>query len=394
MVYTRGRCSRRVARGFGVGPGLMDARVAKPYRDESRQDLALIQSNVLVHLLRYADVHGVPCRGWLDGLGLTRDQLLDPNMRLSYRQVHTIIVRALRSCGEPGLGLLVGDSENLGVFGLLGLLMMTAATFGEAVRLGVENHEVSGSLLDMDFEDLGGGEAALLVWPRFDDPLLQPFLCEEIMASSLAAARELVGHRFAPLRVELTYAAPAHAELYPRVLGARTTFNAAANRIVLDARWLATPLPGHNPLASRQALELCRTQQSRMHADPEQEIVATVERLLRTHCCDRLHIAEVGRELHLSERSLRRGLAGAGCSFRQIHDRVRVECALELLAGGRMPMSGIAGALGFSDAREFRRAFKRWTGLTPQAVRRSRAAAHLGRIAPLGRMKRPFRADA
>lgn len=367
----------------------MDARVAKRQREGSREDLALIQPNVLVHLLRHADAHGVSTRGWLGGLGLAREQLLDPNTRLSYRQVHAIIVRAIDACGEPGLGLVVGSSENLGVFGLLGLLMMTSATFGEAVQLGIENHEVSGSLLDMDFEDLGAGQVALVVWPRFDDPRLQPFLCEEIIASSLAAARELVGPRFAPLRVELAYPAPAYAPLYARVLGAKTVFDAAANRVVLDARWLATPLPGHNPLALRQALQLCQAQRSQTQAHPEQEVVATVERLLRAHCCERLHIGEVARALHVSERSLRRSLAGAGRSFREIHDKVRIDCALELLGGSRMPMTGIATELGFSDAREFRRAFKRWTGLAPQTVRKNHAVAHVGRFAPHGSMKVP-----
>lgn len=367
----------------------MDAPLARQHREGSREDLALIQPNVLVHLLRYADAHGVSSRGWLGGLGLAREQLLDPATRLSYRQVHAIIVRAIEACGQPGLGLLVGSSENLGVFGLLGLLMMTSATFGEAVQLGIENHEVSGSLLDMDFADLGRGEVALVVWPRFDDPQLQPFLCEEIMASSLAAARELVGPRFAPLRVELAYAAPAHAPMYARILGAKTVFGAPSNRVVLDARWLATPLPGHNPLALRQALQLCHAQRRQDHAHPEQEIVATVERLLRAHCCERLRIGEVAGALHVSERSLRRSLAAAGCSFREIHDKVRIECALALLAGSRMPMTGIAGELGFSDAREFRRAFKRWTGLAPQTVRKDHAAAHVGRFAPQRSMKVP-----
>lgn len=361
----------------------MDTHPARWYPSETRQTMALIRPNVLVHVLQHADDRGVDCRGWFAGLGLTREQMVDPCVRLSYRQVHTILLRALETCGEPGLGLVIGSSENLSVFGLLGLLMMTAPTFGEAVRMGVENHEVSGSLLDMDFENLGGDEVALVVWPRFDDPRLQPFLCEEIMASSLAVARELVGPHFCPRRVELTYSAPGHATMYPRVLGAETRFDAPASRLILDAHWLGTPLAGHNPLASRQAQQLCRNQRQQTHGNPEQEIVATVEHLLRSRLHERLRIDQVAGALNLSERSLRRRLARQGQSFRDIHDRVRTDCALELLRGSRMPMTRVAGALGFSDAREFRRAFKRWTGVSPQAVRENRTPEHVGRFAPL-----------
>lgn len=353
----------------------MDTRVAARHVDAIGPDLALIRPNVLVHVLHHADVRNVDCSGWFAGLGLTRDELLDPHVRLSYRQVHTILQRALATFDEPCLGLAIGGSESLGVFGLLGLLMMTAATFGDAVRVGVQNHEVSGSLLDMDFEDVDAAHAALVFWPRFEDPLLQPFLCEEILASTLVLARELAGPDFALRHVELTYAAPPRAELYACVLGAEVRFGAAANRAVLDKRWLAMPLAGHNPLAQRQALELCEAQRREARARPEPDVVASVERLLRVRVHERPGILEVARALHLSERSLRRHLARAGRSFRDIRDEVRIKYALELLRGGPMPVTDVADALGFSDAREFRRAFKRWTGLPPRAARAGAAFA-------------------
>lgn len=361
----------------------METRSAPRRCDEANQDLALIRPNVLAHVLRHADLRGVDSRGWFTGLGLAREGLLDPHVRLSYRQVHTLLARALATFDEPGLGLAIGSSESLGVFGLLGLLMMTAPTFGDAVRLGVAHHEVSGSLLDMDFEPGADGGAALVFWPRFDDPSLQPFLCEEILASCVALARDLAGPRFALRRIELTYAAPAYAELYACALGCEVRFGCTANRALMDARWLAAPLAGYNPLAARQALELCQAQQREARGGPEQEIVVTVERVLRGNLQACLGIGEVARSLNLSERTLRRHLAKAGRSFRDIHDSVRAKCALELLHGSAMPVTGVASALGFSDAREFRRAFKRWMGVPPQVARNDRTSANVDRFAPL-----------
>jgi hypothetical protein len=46
------------------------------------------------------------------------------------------------------------------------------------------------------------------------------------------------------------------------------------------------------------------------------------------------------------------------------------ERALELLHAGQMSVAEIGIELGFSDPREFRRAFKRWTGMPPQLARR------------------------
>lgn len=339
--------------------------------DDPRFTAAVIPPNVLVHLIRLADERGVDVRAWFGGVGLTREQVIDPAVKVSYRQAGTVIRRALQSMDEPGLGLTVGCRETLGCFGLLGLAMMTARTFGEAMRIGIDNHKVCGSLLDAEFEQLGTHEVALVAWPRFVDGQLLPFLCEELFASSMMIARELLGPAFRVARIELTYAAPAWAGRYAEVFGAEVRFGAPRNRAVLDATWLGTPLPGHHPLTAQQALQLCREQLAR-NGGLNDEIVANVEHLLRTRLSEHPRIEDVARTLNLSERSLRRKLSAAGRAFREIHDEIRTECALELLRAGRLSVADVGHALGFSEAREFRRAFKRWTGMPPRAVRQLR----------------------
>lgn len=337
--------------------------------EDPRYTQADIPPNVLVHLVQFAVAHGIDCEGWFAGLALSRAQIADPSLRVSYRQASVVIRRALKTIGEPGLGLRIGRAETLGSFGLLGLAMMTSRTFGDAMRTGIDNHKVCGSLLDVSFEAVSEREVALVIWPRFGDTELLPFLCEELFASSLAIGRELVGPELRPLRVELTYAAPSHADDYADVFRSEIRFGAGHSRILIDAQWLQRPLPGHNPLVARQALALCSQQLTR-DGVANGEIVASVERLLRGRLREHPRVDDVARSLNLSERSLRRKLAESGRVFREIHDRVRAERALELLQAGALSVAEIGGELGFSDPREFRRAFKRWTGMPPQAARR------------------------
>ena len=137
-------------------------------------------------------------------------------------------------------------------------------------------------------------------------------------------------------------------------------------------QWLPHPLPGYNPLTAKQALALCAQQRTPDGGEPHQEIVAAVERLLRSRLAQQPRLDEVARTLNLSERSLRRKLAESGRIFREIHDRVRAERALQLLQAGALSVADVGSAVGFSDPREFRRAFKRWTGMPPQEARRPR----------------------
>ncbi|HET6552195.1 MAG TPA: AraC family transcriptional regulator [Dyella sp.] len=338
---------------------------------DPRYTAAETSPNVLVHLTQLALARGARCDDWFAGSGLSREQLNDPSLRVSYRQARSVIRRALLATGDPGLGLDVGRRETLGSFGLLGLAMMTSATFGDAMRAGIEHHRVSGSLLDVSFEVLGPLEVALAAWPRFNDAPLLPFLCEELFSSALAIARELLGQDFRPSRLEVTYTRPPHADAYADYFQCELVFGARYNRVVLDVPWLDHPLATHNPLTAQQALALC-TQQHDANG-VRQEIVASVERLLRSHLRQQPRLPDVARMLNMSERSLRRRLAESGRIFREIHDRVRAERALELLHGGALSVAEIGLEIGFSDPREFRRAFKRWTGMAPRSARQHAA---------------------
>jgi AraC-like DNA-binding protein len=223
-------------------------------------------------------------------------------------------------------------------------------------------------LLDVDFAIVDANTVAVQAWPRFGELEILPFLCEELFASSLAIARDLCGPNMRPLRIELSYPAPAYADAYADVFQCEVRFGAQHNRVLVDTHWLAQPLSGYNPLTSRQALALCH--QHLRGNGTHDEIVGSVERLLRSRLRDHPKLTEVARTLHLSERSLRRKLADSGRIFREIHDRVRAERALQLLHAGQLSVAEIGSELGFSDPREFRRAFKRWTGMPPQHARR------------------------
>src|SRR3546814_8087692 len=86
--------------------------------------------------------------------------------------------------------------------------------------------------------------------------------------------------------------------------------------------------------------------------------------LLRARMHESPALGDIAAELHLTERTLRRQLLAAGSGFRILHDEVRSERARELLRGSDLPIAQVGASVGFRDAREFRRAFKRWTGTT------------------------------
>jgi AraC-like DNA-binding protein len=337
--------------------------------DDPRYTAAEFPPNKLLYLAQMADALGVDSRPWFAGLALSRTQIADPALRVSYRQASLFARRALQALDVPDAGLRIGREGTIGGFGLLGLAMMTSRTLGDAMLAGIAHHKICGCLLELNFEQLSEREVALVAWPRFGDTELLPFFCEELFASCLMIARELVGHELRPVRVEFGYPRPAYARAYEELFECEVRFGTPQCRLLIGTPWLARPLPGHNPLTARQALALCAQQMTPDGGEPHQEIVAAVERLLRSRLRQQPRLLDVARTLNLSERSLRRKLAESGRIFREIHDRVRAERALELLRAGQLSVAEIGSEIGFSDPREFRRAFKRWTGMPPQNAR-------------------------
>jgi AraC-like DNA-binding protein len=75
--------------------------------------------------------------------------------------------------------------------------------------------------------------------------------------------------------------------------------------------------------------------------------------------------------VNVSERTLRRRLQAQDTRFRALRDSTRDERARDLLAQTSMTVAEVAAAVGYADARAFRRAFKRWTGVLPAAYRQA-----------------------
>lgn len=84
-----------------------------------------------------------------------------------------------------------------------------------------------------------------------------------------------------------------------------------------------------------------------------------------------LDMSAVAHHLGISAATLRRRLNEQSLIYEDVRDRLRKRIALELLRKSNIGVDDVACRCGYSDAVSFRRAFRRWTGLSPTSFRSS-----------------------
>jgi AraC-like DNA-binding protein len=83
-----------------------------------------------------------------------------------------------------------------------------------------------------------------------------------------------------------------------------------------------------------------------------------------------LEIHDLARLFDTSDKAIQRELRKAGTTFQALLDDVRRQRALRLVGDPAQSLTSIAYGLGYTDAANFSRAFKRWTGRSPRVFRR------------------------
>ena len=80
----------------------------------------------------------------------------------------------------------------------------------------------------------------------------------------------------------------------------------------------------------------------------------------------------------MSVRSLQRHLAASNLCFSRLVEEARFEAASVLLRDPDVRIVDVSAELGYSDAANFTRAFRRWAGVPPLDFRRAQLSATVG----------------
>ena len=316
----------------------------------------------ILHLLEVAGRWQVTPEELLEEFDLKEESLSLPNLRLPVATSVRLFERARELTGEPALGVYVGLQMKVSWHGFLGFAAMSAKTIGDALELAAKFAPTRTSALELRLirED---ERAIFSIDEKVDLGSARDAILFTLIIGFAQMGSELMG-RPADGCTEFAFDEPDYFPPFRDHFGGEISFSMPTNRIIFDADVLALPMPQ----ADAGALELARKQCEEQLAAlaRESDIVSKVRSQIGQRAA-----AEVAKELGMSARTMKRRLAAAGTSFSQLTNEVRKERAMDLL-GSERTIDDIAEELGYSDGQSFARAFRRWTGLSPSAYRKSR----------------------
>jgi AraC-like DNA-binding protein len=269
-------------------------------------------------------------------------------------------------------GLHMGEFAEVGSWSILGYMMMNCKNLGEAFEKSERYSRIIGNFIQARAEPHGDKIKII-----FSTPLLKVSMSRHCFDASLSSGirlmRSLVGVNINPLEVSFTCAAPASMSEYERVFQSPVSFGQKENSFTIDSSLLNMPIPMANP----GLLEYFERYGENFLAemDRKDEHTQTVTRIILTHLDDEgLSINKVAREMAVSVRTLQNRLEEEGVAFSDLLRDVRQRLAKQYLREN-YTVEQITYMLGFSEPSVFRKAFKKWSGVTPREYRENTGLA-------------------
>lgn len=290
-----------------------------------------------------------------------------PEARVPLRNLAQLLENVARETGNDALGAQIGATFQLGTTGTLDYVISNAPTLRVALHDYARFLALVSDGLDVRFEERPRMSYIITPLPAAFGPSTQ--LMDAQTAVRVTRIRRITRDPSFPLSVELTRVKPRAIAEFKRIFGAGVRFEQAENRIGIATRVLEQQLPAADP-----QLYMVLVQAARKALGESERPSHPASRLI-SHISANLPHGDVGilaaaRAAGLSTPQLRRQLAEAGTTFRDLLYQTRKSMADHYINETALTMTEIAFLLGFSELSAFSRAAKKWFGRTPRELRR------------------------
>jgi len=346
--------------------------------DQHQKLYAVSKIAVVVNSLRR---EGIPASRALRGAQIAEPDLHRSATRVSLNQIIRTCRNAAELSRDPHFAFHAGMRVHLSTYGMYGFAILSSNSFREAMVFALKYHQLAIPLVDIEWRE----ERGRSVWTlhpietlHLDTSLLR-FVFELELAIVLSLHRDCIDRSLSPLQALLPFPVPHDAAVYSHMFGCRAVFGQAHASLIFDSQWLDGEPLFRNELAYSELVTLCDDllREFRFRIG----ITGRVREVLLVNRMWPIGMGEVAKQLHMTERTLRRRLQEENRSFQRVLAELRMRMAIKYLRETDLSIAEIAHSLGFGEDASFRQAFRRWSKVAPRQFKtrlreRSQSLSH------------------
>jgi len=333
-----------------------------------------VLNSVIQQLVDLAKNRGFPMAELAGKLGLSPEQIVDPNGWFPLSALERLLHSTLTYLNDPLLGLHFSHTASPANFGALGYLTQACSTLDEAFQATTRYER-----LVSDFGTTSLQHEPGMVLCRWDckssDPLFVRHATEYLLGSWMNRLIQLVALPKSGVvqAVYFRHSAPENPALlsdYEAVFQCPVYFNKPVSALLIPSPIMSMPLRHPNPELREMLERHARLLLSEIKTQPSliEVVRSRLRNLLIQGHASRDALAE---QLGMSGRHLHRQLQEAGSSYREIMDELRFEIAKASLRDPKLFLEEISHHLGFQETSAFTRWFRTVSGQTPSEYRKS-----------------------
>ncbi|MFT3772386.1 MAG: AraC family transcriptional regulator ligand-binding domain-containing protein [Minicystis sp.] len=325
-----------------------------------------VYAGAVRHLLAVLEKAGLDPRRLLVEAGAGGCDLADPDQRVSMDCYVALWRIAAPRFSGGALGLVLGGDFQLDDGNLLTYIAAHSATLHEAASRAQRYRHLVHELMVPTIE--GEGEIAYLRQCLPPAVVRCGAFAEGIVATWARTFSLYLGTSWWPQEVWLQTAAPRALRPYDEAFRCRVRFSQPESRVIASRGAF-----DERPRLANPRLRVYLEQQARVEIERlprEDRLAAQVRRLLVGELRGGdPSLERIAACLTLSPRTLQRRLKEEGVFFNDLLDELRRELCEQYLQDPSLSIGEIAFLLGYAERGGFHRAFRRWTGRAPQALR-------------------------